>query len=194
MLRSGLVFFFIFFSFKLYCQDIYIINGNNELKTLDANFAVSDLFQINISQAGQVIDLAITPSGKLYGVTGSLKIIEINPDSASFSVIKTLPAGANYPGMVANYSNELILAKQFQRELYSYNFDTDSLDLIEDSISTPGDFTYYEGNLLYPGLFNDYIKSFDGTKIKNVGCSVPLIYTFYNVFDSCGVNNIYAID
>jgi hypothetical protein len=194
MKKILLIFSFVLYLFGLTGQDIYVVNGQNELKILHPDFSLTDLFQIDIAQAGYIIDLAFAPDGTLYGVTNYRYLIEIDLVAESFSIVTVLPAGANYPGLVCNADNELFFNKWLQLELFKYDLDTGNLSFVETGISTPGDFTFYKGNLIYPSFFNDFIKSYDGTQIMNVGCAVPLTFAFVNVFNSCEDNAVYAID
>jgi hypothetical protein len=176
-------------------QEIYITNFDNELKILDvSNFSVTNVLTVDIATYGVMQDIAFNPQGRLFATTGFNNLIEIDLLTQQISILTTLPSGATYPGLVANSNNELITSKFLQLELYAYNIDTQVFNLVGTGISTPGDFTYYKGNLIYPNIFNDFIKAYDGTDITNVGCSVPLLYGITNVFEDCQTNTIYAFD
>ena len=56
--------------------------------------------------------------------------------------------------------------------------------------------TLKKGTAFYNGLniFNDFIKAWDGTTLINVGCAVPLLYSFVNIVGDCGENQGLGID
>ena len=176
-------------------QEIYITNFYNELKILEvSDFSVTDVLTVDIATYGVMQDLAFNPEGRLFATTSFNNLIEIDLITEDISIVFTLPSGGTYPGLVANSNNELITNKFLQLELYAYNIETQALNLVETDISTPGDFTYFKGNLIYPNIFNDFIKAYDGNEINNVGCSVPLLFGIANVFEDCQTNSIYAFD
>jgi hypothetical protein len=180
---------------QLFAQEIYITNNENELKILDvSNFAVTDVLTVDIPTFGVVQDIAFNPEGRLFATTSFNNLIEIDLITQQITTVFVLPAGATYPGLGANSNNELVTSKFLQLELYAYNIDTQDFTLVETDISTPGDFTYFKGNLIYPSFFNDFIKAYDGTNINDVGCSVPLLFGIVNVFEDCETNTIYAFD
>ena len=176
-------------------QDVYIVNNANELKILDvSDFSVSDVLTVDANTFGTMLDIAFNSEGRLFATTSFLEIIEIDLVTEEVTTITELPDGASYPGLVANTNNELISNRFLPLELVSYNIASGEFAIIENNISTPGDFTYFKGNLVYPSFFNDFIKAYDGTETRNVGCSVPLIFGMTNVFEDCKTNTIYAFD
>lgn len=178
-----------------HAQEIYIINNENELKILNvSNFSVSDVLSVDSNTYGTMLDIAFNPQGRLFATTSFNTIIEIDLSTQQITTLFTFPAGGSYPGLTANAANELLTSKFLNLELYSYNIDTQAFTLVETNISTPGDFTHFKGNLVYPSFFNDFIKAYDGTTITNVGCSVPLLFGIANVFEDCETNTIYAFD
>ena len=176
-------------------QEIYVVNSVNELKIINSETqTVTDLFTVDAQQAGFITDLAFSPSGRLFAVTNIWTLLEIDLQNETFIPLADLPNANPYTALVCNSNDELFTSRIFAEELYSYNINTGGITLVETGISTPGDFTYYKGNLVYPNITNDFIKAYDGTTISNVGCSVPLIWTFVNVFTNCEDNIIYAFD
>ena len=176
-------------------QDVYVINEFNEIKIVDvSDFSVTNLFAIDIITFGSITDLAFAPDGRLFGVTSLRTLIEIDLINESASVIYNLPNDAAYTSLVCNSDFELLTAKFLNLELYAYNINSGDFDFVDSGISSPGDFTFYKGNLIYPNIFNDFIKAYDGNELFDVGCSVPLIFTFVNVFEDCETNTVYGID
>jgi|GEM_PF-1529902 len=183
------------FSNKGIAQEIYIVNSLNSIQRVEiSTLEVTPLYTVPINEAGFIIDLAISPDGTLYGVTNEWTIIKIDVQNQSFETLVQLPIGDTYTSLVCNDQNELFTAKFLAQELYKYNIDTQQTTLITTGISSPGDFTYSQGQLIYPGILNDFIKAYDGTNSTNIGCSVPEIFTFVNDFEDCETNTIYAFD
>lgn len=180
---------------NLYSQDIYIVNNDNEVKEVELDtYAVQDLFTVDPTEFGILNDLAFGPDGRLYGVTSSWKLVEIDILSGAATLITDLPIGGAYTSLVCSANNELYTSRISPPQLYTYNLDTNSLALVIENVSTPGDFTFYKGNLVYPNIGSDVIKGFDGVNFTDIGCSLPLIFTFVNDFEDCETNNIYAFD
>ena len=176
-------------------QEIYIVNSLNTIQKVEiSTLEVTPLYTVPITEAGFITDLAISPNGTMYGVTNQWTLIEIDVQNQSFETIVQLPIGDTYTNLVCNDQNELFSAKLLSQELFKYNIDTQETTLVTTGISSPGDLTYSEGQLVYPGNLNDFIKAYDGTTITNVGCSIPEIWTFVNDFEECGTNTIYALD
>lgn len=194
-MREKLLYFLLFVFLTANSQEIYVVNSINEIKIVNAEtFEVTPLFTIDNTQAGFITDLAFSPDGRLFAVTNVWTLIEIDLVNETFIPLANLPQGDPYTALVCNANNELLTARIFSEELYAYNLDNNETTLLDTGISTPGDFTFYKGNLVFPYILNDFIKSYDGTHISNVGCSIPLLWTFVNNFEDCENNAIYAFD
>ena len=195
MFKRILFYLFLTTTFLSKSQEIYVVNNVNDIQVVTIeDLSVTYLFTVPIAEAGFITDLAFAPNGNLYGVTNVWTIIEIDLINKTFTTIADLPSGDSYTALVSNADFELFTSKYLSQELYKYNILTQETTFVSNEISTPGDFTFYKGNLVYPGFFNDFIKSFDGTNITDVGCSVPLLWTFVNHFEDCETNTIYAFD
>ncbi|WP_461304738.1 T9SS type A sorting domain-containing protein [Aureisphaera sp.] len=195
MKTLGTVFLALLFFTCSFGQQLYIVNNVNDIKIIDvSDLSVTDLFTIPISEAGFITDLAFSPDGRLYGVTNNWTIIEIDLVGETFIPVADLPEGDSYTSLVCNANNELLTSRWLAQELYSYNLDTGVTTFVDNNISSPGDYTFYKGNLVYPGFLNDFIKAYDGNERINIGCSVPLLWTFVNDFEDCQTNTIYALD
>lgn len=195
MKKLTLLFLLLLFNQMVNAQDIYIVNELNELKIVDTqDFSITNLFTVDIPSAGFISDLAFSPLGKLYGVTGNKTLIEIDLVNEDFQIIEQLPTGNNYPGLVANANNELITATFSGGNLYVHDIDTGETNVVASGLSTPGDFTFYKGNLIFPSVLDDDVKAYDGNEIKTVGCSGPDVFAFVNVFTACNENVVYGID
>ncbi|MCB0465594.1 MAG: T9SS type A sorting domain-containing protein [Aequorivita sp.] len=183
--------FLIFMTCSCYAQEIYIVNNLTQLKVIDIqNFTVTNLFTLNINTQ----DLAFTPDGRLFGISSIGQIFEIDLTNQTYNIVTTIPGGDFFTGLVSNNNFELITSATTSENLYVYNVNTTTLSLLSGGVSTPGDFTYYKGNLIYPDYENTYIKAFDGMELKNIGCSLNQLYSFVNVFEDCETEKIYGID
>ena len=185
----------IFTSSILLAQDLYVVTNANELKIINLEtFQVTDLFAIDIYEVGYIVDIAFSPNGDMYGVTGNRTLLQIDLNNQSYTIIANLPNSDSYPGLVCNNNNELITSSYLGGILYKYNLDTQSLNSVTDNASTPGDFTIYKGNLVYPSTFEANIQSYNGSTFTTVGCVISSLFTFVNSFENCTNNTIYAID
>jgi hypothetical protein len=179
----------------IYSQDLYIVNSDNEIKVVDLDtYEVQDLFTVDPIEFGILNDLAFSPNGLLFGVTSSWKLVEIDILTGTTTQIFDLPIGGGYTSLVCSVENELYTSRISPPKLYKFNLDTNQIDQVIENISTPGDFTFYKGNLVYPNIANDVIIGFDGSNFTDIGCSMPLIFTFVNDFVNCENNSIYAFD
>jgi hypothetical protein len=194
-MKAYVFWLFFFFVISLQAQEIYVVNSINEIKVINVQtLSVSDLVTVDVLETGYLTDIAFSPDGTLYAVTNGWQIFEIDLSNGEASLVADLPVGDPYTALVSNSQNELLTSRTFSEELYRYNLDTDNLQFVDNNISSPGDFTFYKGNLIYPNILNDFIKAYDGDSIINIGCSIPLLYTFVNDFVDCETNNIYGFD
>lgn len=195
MIKRVLLIYLLFSSFLNNGQEIYVVNNVNDIQIVNVeDLTVTYLFTVPIVEAGYITDLAFAPDGVLYGVTNIWTLLEIDLDTYTFKTIANLPIGDSYTALVCNNNYELFTSKFLSQELYKYNLQTQETSFVANNISTPGDYTFYKGNLVYPGFLNDFIKSYDGINIKDIGCSVSLLWTFVNHFEDCETNSIYAFD
>lgn len=184
--------FFIQFGY-VNAQTAYIVTRANEIKELDlVDLETTDLMTIDIATVGYIVDLAYAPNNKLYGITGNRQIIEIDIINNTFEFVYDIPLAENFPGMVANNNNELLFSSTATLNLHSYNITTNEFKIEATNVTTPGDFTFFKGNLIYPTNFD--VKALNDIGISSVGCTEPLIFTFINVFEDCETNTIYGID
>ncbi len=194
-MKGKLLWLLPFLVLSLQAQEIYVVNSINEIKVIDIpTLNVTDMFTVDVLEVGYITDIAFTPDGTLYAVTNGWQIFEIDTSNGEASLITDLPNADPYTALVSNADNQLLTSRTFSEELYSYDLNTGMLELVDNNISSPGDFTFYKGYLVYPNILNDFIKAYDGNSIINIGCSIPLVYTFVNDFVDCETNNIYAFD
>ncbi|MDC8005980.1 T9SS type A sorting domain-containing protein [Aureisphaera galaxeae] len=192
--RSSTFIGLLFFTFS-FAQQMYVVNGGNGLKIVDlTTYEVTDLFSVSVSTVGLLTDIAFSPDGTLYGVTTQKKIVEVDFDTESFNVIADLPLDDIYTGLVCSADNILYTSKSLSGTLYLYDLDTGTATTTEGNFSSAGDFTFYKGNLVFPGPDGLFIHSYDGAQIQTVGCSPNLTWTFVNDFTNCDTGIIYGID
>lgn len=187
---------FLFFSMSsIQAQEIYLVNSANTINIVNIEtLQVTELFTVDASQAGYLTDIAFAPDGRFFGVTNGWRLIEIDILNQTFSFVADLPVGDPYTALVCNSQGQLLTSRTFSEELYAYDLNTSSLSMVATGISSPGDFTFYKGNLVYPNILNDFIKAYDGNTITSIGCSISFLYTFVNNFQDCESNDIYAFD
>lgn len=176
-------------------QDVFLVSEENEILILDLNdYSLHPLFTIDILEVGYITDIAYSPEGKLYAISGANLLLEIDVLTGAYSTIYQITTGGSYPGLVCSSDNQLFLSQFLSQDLYTYDLQTGIFEPIQGGVSTPGDFSFYKGHLVYPSNIELGVKAFDGNTITNVGCTAGQVFTFFNVFDSCEENQLYGID
>lgn len=164
----------------------------NSIKVVDPALNLDHLFEIDL--AGAILwDVAFSSSGLLYGVTDSQQIVQIGGDG-SVQFIAQLENVSGYESLVGNASNELILIGSTEAKLLTFSLDSNSIvSEIEIPEGTPGDATYYKGNLLYPGIAVYDMYAYDGATAETIACTNILPFRgMANLFESCQNNEVVA--
>lgn len=181
--------------FQFIGQEVYLVSEENTIMRFDwEDYSVTPLFDIDIFEVGYLTDLAYAPNGNLYGISGANYILEIDVVNETYTIVYEITNGGIYPGMVANANNQLLLNRFLFEDLFQYDLINGTFESIQNGVSTPGDFSFYKGNLIYPSNQNIGVKAYDGTNIRNVGCTAGQIFTFFNVFTDCENNQIFGVD
>ena len=188
---------FLFTSF-LSAQEFYITDFDvntevNSIKLVDENFNVTHLADFFIPN-GSIMDIAFSPNGTLYGITSSSKIIEIDLINGTYAEIAS--AGGNYNNLVCTANNELVMLSITDYKLLT--FDLNTLTVVSDvwiSAATPGDLTYFKGNLLFQHFDSLDMYRWDGVQIRRVACGDDQqLFGLSNYTTDCESNLVYAFD
>lgn len=167
-------------SSNLSSQNLHIVRANNIIYELMPSGALVERVSVDIiSNSPLIIDIAITPSNKLYAMTSSDGIIEINWENGEYEVISD-ELYFSSKSLVAASDNELYFMKESKR-LYRYEIDKDSSVFIAYlDYKTPGDICFYKGNIIYPTLNN--IRAYDlESNIESTIYCFPDIRVYYGI-------------
>lgn len=183
----------------LYAQEFYICNfknttGVSSIRLVDEDFNVSHIVDVNVS-AGIILDISFDSTGKLYGVTSINTIIEFNLSNGLYSVIHQFTEAGTYNSLTYDSLNdELITINWDTFTIYRFNLGTQTItSAIIIGISTPGDLTFYKGNLIFQDASTSDFVTYDGFEYKTIACGFNQgFFGFSNYTTSCNTNYVYA--
>ena len=197
--------FIVLFSFNTYAQEFYVtaferIFEENQIKLIDSNLNQTILTSIYVD-GYQILDIAFAPDGKLYGVYADA-IIEINIAEGTYEEVYVFPVTGQYNSMVCNSDNQIVVLEFYTNHLITIDLNTfTEVSDVVLSDASPGDLTYYKGNLIFQSSLTHDIVSYGEKGLTTVACK-PLYYTgdtvsfysFSNYTDSCNNNFVYGFD
>lgn len=147
-------------------------------------------------------DIAIAPNHVLYGISTSGEVISIDWNTGVTDVITQLPSDDFYTSLTCSAEHELYTLTA-SGNLYKFNLFTDSLVLVDQiGTSTPGDLTFYRGNLVFQNSGDGHIKAYnlsDGTLTTILCRQLPLsggvgLWGISNLGTNCDSGRIFASD
>lgn len=205
----GLMLFLLTGSNTSRAQDIFVVGTDNKIYELDATATLVYAGEIN---TGIVTgDIAIAPTGLMYGLKNGFlsnpEIIEINLATNSTSVIGVFPIPTESFSLVCGNDHKLY-ALGSNHELWTYNLLDGASSYIDNlGTSSPGDITFYKGNIVFQSANNGNIMAYnlDNGSLRTVMCRINdnPIWGISNRFSDCGdetiivtdyVNNFYELD
>lgn len=146
-------------------------------------------------------DIAIDTNDNFYGITNNGIVVSIDMGTGATTALITLPNNDSTltTSLVCNDQNELFFVECNQPKLYKYAIASNTLSVIGNTIATPGDLTFYKGNLIFPVFTNNWgkIMAYDlqTSVLKIIFCGeVEENYIFFhgltNQYTSCEENQI----
>lgn len=190
--------FTVFATSILFAQGLFISNELNEIYEVYPNNNLRLVTTLTGSFTASNYDIAISPSGKFYAVIDKT-IIEIDTTDGSSSLIKTLDPNGSYSSLVCSNDNILYTIDDKPKELWKIDLvDSSFTKVFSIGFPTPGDLTFYRGNLIFPTLsiYNMLvIKAFNlqDNSLTDIFC----LDTIYNpwglstIFNSCGQSRLF---
>ncbi|MEP6794255.1 MAG: T9SS type A sorting domain-containing protein [Saprospiraceae bacterium] len=179
-------------------QHLYIYINNGDIYEVNPDYSLT--LQTTIPNNG-ITDIAISPTGVMYGVAAA-ELIQIDLVTGLVTVIKNLPDTDRYVSLVCDQNFNLYTLSKLE-VLYRYNILTDSLEVIAHlGDNTPGDLSFYKGNLIYQSAQDENIKAYNlqnGT-VSTIQCHTPPwiegveLWGLSNLFESCDTGRIFAFD
>ncbi|WP_203294749.1 T9SS type A sorting domain-containing protein [Luteirhabdus pelagi] len=179
----------------LKAQELYYVTEDNNFYRLDLqDYSSTFLYDMEITGIGTVVDIAFDTQGNLFAITNFDLILQIDLDNQSYEIFYTVTTPGTFPGLVANAQDELFFGAWFSEKLYKFNPIDETVEELIEGVPTPGDFTFYKGNLLFPNANDNSLGSYNGSDISFVGCAQGPLFSLVNVFTDCDNNEIYGID
>ncbi len=162
------LFFLIFFisPFFLVAQNTYVVKRVN-------GEAIYEIYQLNLTPEPTLTfqfqfnpnttdcnDIAISPSGKFYGV-GYGGIYEISQTNGGVTFLQEIPlTGINTTLVCSN--EDILYVLNSAGYLYQYDIENGLLEEIAQlEGGSPGDITFYKGNLVFPSSVDGNIKAYN---------------------------------
>lgn len=212
-LTYSIISFFLVLSFnQIFSQNVYVVGNNNFIYLLNSSNTLEYVYTID---TGIVTgDIAISSSGTIYGLKNGFlpnpEIIEIDIVNGTNNVIGTVPVPTDSFSMVCNNNDELFVLGS-NNELWKFNINSHQSTFIDNlGSSSPGDITFYKGNLIFQSTDGGNIKAYNlsNGNISTILCKDEplndnLIWGISNVYTNCGneiivasdyANNFYELD
>lgn len=195
---------FVLLGVEASAQQFYITRYNsttylNTICSVDPDLNVTPIASFYFN-GDQIWDIAFATDGELYGTTTDA-IIELNVQNSTYTTVYEFPVPGQYNSLVCNSDRQILTLEYHTNHLIT--IDQTTLTEVSDVVlseSTPGDLTFYKGNLLFQGTTSNNILSYDGTTVRTVACAIPrpsgenyLFYGLSNYTDSCGSDLVRGI-
>ena len=204
-MKTFYIILLLLFGVNTYAQEFYLTAFEGIFQKNQIIFVDSDLNQTQLASmyvdGFQLLDIAFAPDGKLYGVYADA-IIEIDIANNSYTVVYVFPVSGIYNSLVCNADNQIVALEYYTNHLVTIDLNTfTEVSDVVLSASSPGDLTYYKGNLIFQSSSTYDILGYDGNILQTVACK-PLYYDgdtviflgFSNYTDSCNNNFVYGFD
>jgi len=185
---------------EILAQNIFFSTSDNEIFRLNEDNSITSITSV-VGLSDAIWDIAISPDNEFYGLVKN-EIIKINILDGSFEVVTELPSLIDnygfdeffYSSLVCSNNYELFTLENETTVLYKYNILEDTLVELDTIGSyTPGDMTFYKGNLFIAQ--NGKIKAYNlqSKTLKTIFCLPSENYFLWglaNDFDNCDENKI----
>ncbi|WP_299133303.1 T9SS type A sorting domain-containing protein [uncultured Tenacibaculum sp.] len=199
MIKNVLLILFFFSVLKIVSQEVYAISSESKLYKVEEDNTLSYIVTMSLGEIG---DIAISPDNKFYGISGK-SIYELNISNGNVIKLRDLPK-VSYISLVCD-NNYNLYSISSDNILYKYSITNDTIEAVKDlGTSTPGDLTFYKGNLLFQSTrgngFNRHIMAYNIQKktLSNIMCvSKSENYNFWGLsskISNCNEGKIIAFD
>ncbi|MEM6726493.1 MAG: T9SS type A sorting domain-containing protein, partial [Bacteroidota bacterium] len=143
---------------------------------------------------GIIFDIAARDSQTVFAVTDANRLLKIHLDSGTVELIDTLVQGI-YTSLYYHPDGELYSIDNSTGVFV--RIDPENGDLIDSQAFnqfSPGDLTYFQGNLIFPGADLDVFTYDQINAPFKVGCTDAQLFGLANYFEGCDQNTIWAFD
>ncbi len=202
-MKNFYIIILILLGIKTSAQEFYITSYDystylNTIKYIDANLNATPVATFYFL-GDQILDIAYAPDGKLYG-TISDAIIELDLANGTSNEVYQFPLPGNYNSLVCNSNNEIVALDFNSQRLITIDLATfTEVSNIYLGESSPGDLTFYKGNLIFESASSSNVIGYHGTNLKTVACGIKRLsgeyfqfLGFSNYTDSCDNNFVYG--
>ncbi|MEO1713887.1 MAG: hypothetical protein AAFU60_11205, partial [Bacteroidota bacterium] len=182
-------------STPLWSQSFLVSNGSNELFEVDENLNVTSLAQFEFTY-GIFFDLAVSPAGTLYAITDAEFLVSLDIATESVQVVGQLPYGVGiYTALVGQSDGTLLAIDNANGSLVQIDASNGAiLEVTEFGQFSPGDLTFYRGNLIFPGSNLNFYTYEEGLDPFPIACTEAQIFGLANFMEECSADLIYAFD
>ena len=194
-LKPCLWFSLLLLSTSLWSQSFLVSNGSNALFEVDENLNVTSLAQFEFTY-GIFFDLAVSPAGVLYAITDAEFLLSLDIATESAQVVGQLPYGVGiYTALVGQPDGTLLAIDNANGSLIQIDASSGAiLEVTEFGQFSPGDLTFYRGNVIFPGSNLNFYTYEEGMGPFPVACTEAQIFGLANFTDECSTDIIYAFD
>lgn len=176
-------------------QNIYLLSQSYSIFKINEDNSLS--LAINVAPGISFSDIALSSNNEFYAVASNS--IHRIYNNGSRSLMIGLPLG-NYNSLVCSNNNELYTINNTTKNLYKYNITNNQLEMLAYiGLDTPGDITFYKGNLIFPTI-DGTLKKIMAYNLQTNTLSIIFcfdnnigseLYGITNVHDSCDSEAVY---
>ena len=191
-MRPIIISLLLFFSFSIVlAQNSYLCKTDNRIYRLNFDSSLTSIVALD-NTPSYIYDIALSPSNNFYAIIDFNKIIAINGTN-NFTVLATLPGNGLYTSLTCSNNYELytISNEGVNSKLYKYNILTNTTELVTTlGFATPGDLTFYKGNLIFSAEGTNKIKAYNlaNNTLMDIFClpqEYSAIFGITGIYTSC---------
>jgi hypothetical protein len=162
-MRPIIISLLLFFAFnKVLAQNSYLCKTDNRIYRLNSDSSLTSIVALD-NTPSYIYDVALSPSNNFYAIIELNKIIAVNGNN-NFTVLTTLPGNGLFTSLTCSNNYELytISNEGVNSKLYKYNILTNTTEFVTTlGFATPGDLTFYKGNLIFSADGTNKIKAYN---------------------------------
>ncbi|MGL2966293.1 T9SS type A sorting domain-containing protein [Flavobacterium sp. XGLA_31] len=185
-----LVLFFFVFN-MMQAQNTYLCKMDNRIYRLNSDSSLTSIIALD-NTPSYIEDIALSPSNIFYAIIDFNKIIAINGNN-NFTILTSLPADGLYNSLTCSNNYELYTISNAgeNSKLYKYNILTNTTELVTTlGFATPGDLTFYKGNLIFAADGTNKIKAYnlENNTLTDIFClpqQYAAIFGIAGIYTSC---------
>lgn len=178
---------------RSHAQSAYLNEIDNSIYRINSDFSLTSVISVNDSSLF-LADIALSPSNVFYAIFSN-KIYAID-SLGNATILTTLPDLGFYSSLTCSNDYELYtICNDFNdaanSKLYKYNIVTNTISLVTNiGFSTPGDLTFYKGNLVFAALGTNKIKAYNlqNNTVVDIFClpqQYESIFGIAGIYTSC---------